>query len=100
MDMYLSKGGVICKACLDGNHMSYGHDHRTGEENRADCKNVGVVGDTVVQCCCVVGSVANSSRTLKRKAVAGALWYACKGMLLCLFVAILSFAVAYFQIIV
>jgi hypothetical protein len=56
MDMYLINGTVICKACLDGNHMSYGHDHRDSEKNRSDCKNVGTIGDTVVQCCCIVDS--------------------------------------------
>lgn len=36
-------------------------------------------------------------RTFKRRAIAGALWYACRGMLLCLFVAILSFTIGNLQ---
>jgi hypothetical protein len=52
MDMYLINGSVKCQACIDGNHLSYGSDHRCGEKDRSDCKNVGTIGDTVVQCNC------------------------------------------------
>jgi hypothetical protein len=40
----------VCQSCLDGDHQSYGYDHRTHEEGRCDCKNVSE--DNRSQCCC------------------------------------------------
>jgi len=40
----------ICESCLMGDHMSYGFDHRTGEEGRRDCKNISI--DNQSQCVC------------------------------------------------
>ncbi len=59
MNMYLVGCSVICQACIDGNHISYGHDHRNSEEGRSDCKNVGTLGSTLVQCSCTMDSGTN-----------------------------------------
>ena len=42
----------ICESCLTGKHLSYGDDHRSGENGRTDCKNTENLGDKVVQCMC------------------------------------------------
>ncbi len=51
--IYLSDGGFVyvCKNCLEGNHISYGSDHRLGEQvDRRDCKNISDDGQH--QCGC------------------------------------------------
>ncbi len=56
MDMYITTdGSVQCESCKNGEHLSYGDDHRDGPEGRNDCKNVGVLNGKVVQCNCVAG---------------------------------------------
>lgn len=40
----------VCQSCLDGEHLSYGVDHRDGEDGRCDCKNVSEDGKS--QCGC------------------------------------------------
>lgn len=47
------KNGVevwICQSCLDGEHWTYGWDHRAGEVDRRDCKNL--TDDGRHQCAC------------------------------------------------
>ena len=48
----------VCKSCLDGEHLSYGVDHRDGDPNHCGCKNVGVdrangESKKTTQCGCV-----------------------------------------------
>ena len=38
----------VCESCLEGEHVSYGDDHRLGEKDRRDCKSV----EDNVQCIC------------------------------------------------
>lgn len=40
----------VCESCLRGEHQSYGCDHRTGPEDRRDCKNLSPDGKW--QCLC------------------------------------------------
>ena len=50
---YVKSGDVsvwVCEACLNGTHISYGTDHRIGEQYRRDCKNVS--NDNSRQCWC------------------------------------------------
>ena len=39
----------VCQSCLDGEHKSYGDDHRNGPPERCDCKNI---LDDKTQCMC------------------------------------------------
>lgn len=47
-------GGVvsvsICESCMEGKHMTYGHDHSMGPVGRRTCKNIS--DDRQRQCCC------------------------------------------------
>ena len=40
----------VCQSCLDGEHNSYGCDHRDGPPERRDCKNLSK--DRKTQCMC------------------------------------------------
>ena len=46
----------VCKSCIDGEHISYGHDHRDGDRHHNDCKNMGLSKEFgSIQCCCEAG---------------------------------------------
>ena len=40
----------VCIECLKGTHLSYGQDHRSGIENRQDCKNISDDGQSQCNC--------------------------------------------------
>ena len=40
----------VCEECLNGTHVSYGHDHRLGPDDRCGCKNLS--DDGQYQCSC------------------------------------------------
>jgi len=42
----------VCESCLDKTHISYGDDHRLGEEGRRDCKTTEKVNEINYQCAC------------------------------------------------